>query len=330
MPHTAAAGRYASMTYVRSGRSGLRLPRISLGMWNNFGTTRGWDTQRALVTHAFDRGITHFDLANNYGPPPGAAESAFGRVLAGDLRHYRDEIIVSTKAGYQMWDGPYGDWGSRKSMLASLDQSLHRTGLEYFDVFYSHRPDPETPIEETMGALAAAVRQGKALYVGISNYNAEQTRAAVIALRAENIPLTIHQPRYNIFDRKPEDALLATLDELGVGCIVFSPLAGGLLTERYLEGVPPGSRAAEGRWMNSSDIGEEYLATANALADIAERRGQTLSQLALSWVLRRPEVTSALIGASSIDQLDRNLAALDAAGLTTADLAAIDEYARQH
>ncbi|WP_457101687.1 aldo/keto reductase [Microbacterium sp. P5_E9] len=327
MPHIAAADRYESMPYVRTGRSGLLLPRISLGLWNNFGTTKGWESQRELVTHAFDRGITHFDLANNYGPPPGAAETAFGQIINGDLAAYRDEIIVSTKSGYLMWDGPYGDWGSRKSMLASLDQSLKRTGLDYVDIFYSHRPDPETPIEETMGALATAVRQGKALYVGISNYNAEQTRAAAAALRAENIPLTIHQPRYNIFDRKPEeDGLLGTLDELGAGCIVFSPLAGGLLTERYLDGVPADSRAAEGRWMSSSDIGEEYLATARALQEVAAARGQNLSQLALRWVLRRPEITSALIGASSVAQLDQNLAALEGAELTDAELAAIDAH----
>lgn len=246
------------MPYVRTGRSGLRLPRISLGLWNNFGSNKGWETQRDLVTHAFDRGVTHFDLANNYGPPPGAAETAFGQIIGGDLAAYRDEIIVSSKAGYLMWDGPYGEWGSRKSMLASLDQSLQRTGLDYFDIFYSHRPDPETPIEEQF-----------------------------------------------------EDDLLPTLAELGVGSIVFSPLAGGLLTERYLDGVPADSRAAEGRWMNSSDIDEEYLATARALVEIAHARGQNLSQLALSWVLRRPEVTSALIGASSVAQLDENLATLE-------------------
>ncbi|GAA1972129.1 aldo/keto reductase [Microbacterium pumilum] len=329
MPHTAAPDRYASMTYVRSGRSGLLLPRISLGLWNNFGTTRGWETQRALVTHAFDRGITHFDLANNYGPPPGAAETAFGQIIGSDLKAYRDEIIVSTKAGYQMWDGPYGDWGSRKSMLASLDQSLQRTGLDYVDVFYSHRPDPETPIEETMGALATAVRQGKALYVGVSNYDADQMRAAVAALRAENIPLTIHQPRYNIFDRKPEHRLLDTIAEFGVGCIVFSPLAGGLLTDRYLQGVPADSRAAEGRWMTTSDISEVYLANARALTDLAQARGQTLSQLALAWVLRRPEVTSALVGASSTAQLDQNLAALESLEITAAELAVIDDHSHR-
>ncbi len=328
MPHIAASDRYASMPYVRTGRSGLRLPRISLGLWNNFGSNKGWETQR-LVTHAFDRGVTHFDLANNYGPPPGAAETAFGQIINGDLAAYRDEIIVSSKAGYLMWDGPYGEWGSRKSMLASLDQSLARTGLDYFDIFYSHRPDPETPIEETMGALATAVRQGKALYVGISNYSAEQTRAAVAALSAENIPLTIHQPRYNMFDRGPEDELLPTLAELGVGSIVFSPLAGGLLTERYLDGVPADSRAAEGRWMSSSDIDEEYLATARALVDIAHARGQNLSQLALSWVLRRPEVTSALIGASSVAQLDENLATLENVEISAEELAAIEPHARR-
>lgn len=324
MPYTAAADRYDSVIYERSGRSGLKLPRISFGLWNSFGTNKGWEGQRALVTHAFDRGVTHFDLANNYGPPPGAAEIAFGRIVAADLQPYRDEIIVSTKAGYEMWEGPYGDWGSRKSLLASLDQSLKRTGLDYVDILYSHRPDPGTPIEETMGALATAVRQGKALYVGVSNYDAEQTRAAVDALRAENVPLTIHQPRYNIFDRRPEEGLLDVLRELAVGCIVFSPLAGGLLTERFLQGVPSDSRAAEGRWMSEDDIGDDYLATAKALEEIAKGRGQSMSQLALSWVLRRPEVTSALIGASSVAQLDQNFAALDGAPLTADELAAID------
>src|SRR6187431_1791076 len=286
MPHTAAPDRYESMPYVRTGRSGLLLPRISLGLWNNFGTTKGWESQRALVTHAFDRGITHFDLANNYGPPPGAAETAFGQIINGDLKDYRDEIIVSTKSGYAMWDGPYGDWGSRKSMLASLDQSLKRTGLDYVDIFYHHRPDPETPIEESMGALAHAVRSGKALYAGISNYGPNETRRAYEALKAEGVPLLIHQPSYSMFNRLPEEGLLDAIGELGIGSIVFSPLAQGLLTNRYLDGIPADSRAAEGRWINESTISDEYLDRARGLNAIAEARGQSLAQLALLWVLR--------------------------------------------
>src|SRR6187431_1151387 len=293
MPHTAAPDRYESMPYVRTGRSGLLLPRISLGLWNNFGTTKGWESQRALVTHAFDRGITHFDLANNYGPPPGAAETAFGQIINGDLKDYRDEIIVSTKSGYAMWDGPYGDWGSRKSMLASLDQSLKRTGLDYFDIFYSHRPDPETPIEETMGALASAVHAGKALYVGISNYDTEQTRVAAAALKDLGVPLTIHQPRFSMFDRHIEtEGLQDVLDEVGAGSIVFSPLAQGLLTDRYLNGVPADSRAAsDSPFLTSDGLTEETLGKVRALNDIAKRRGQTLAQMAIAWVLRGGRVT---------------------------------------
>jgi L-glyceraldehyde 3-phosphate reductase len=327
MSYTAASDRYEQTPYVRTGRSGLKLPRISLGLWNNFGADRPLDTQRAILRRAFDLGVTHFDLANNYGPPGGAAESNFGRILDQDLRPYRDELVISTKAGYDMWDGPYGEWGSRKYLLSSLDQSLGRMGLDYVDIFYSHRPDPETPIEETMGALASAVRRGKALYAGISNYDPDQTRAAHAALRAEGIPLLIHQPRYNLFDRTPENGLFDLLGELGVGCIVFSPLAQGLATNRYLDGIPADSRAAEGRWMSGKNISETYLERARALDEIARGRGQTLAQLALSWVLRQPQVTSALVGASSVAQLEDNLAAATAPELTDAELAAIEPLA---
>ena len=326
-PFTAAPDRYATMPYGRSGRSGLLLPRVSLGLWNNFGDDRAFETQRAILRRAFDLGITHIDLANNYGPPPGAAERAFGRVLDADLRPYRDELVISTKAGYDMWPGPYGDHGSRKYLLASLDQSLGRMGLDYVDVFYSHRPDPETPIEETMGALAHAVRSGKALYAGISNYDPEQTRAATAALAAEGVPLLIHQPRYNMFDRRIEHGLLPVLDEVGAGAIVFSPLAGGLLTRRYLDGIPSDSRAAVGRWFTEQAITPEYLERARALDEIAAGRGQTLAQLALTWVLRHPQVTSALVGASSVAQLEDSVTAATAAPLTDAELAAIEPYA---
>ena len=327
MPYIAAADRYENLDYVRCGRSGLRLPRISLGLWNNFGDDRPLDRQRAIVRRAFDLGVTHFDLANNYGPPAGAAESNFGRILAQDLRPYRDELIVSSKAGYFMWDGPYGEWGSRKYVLSSLDQSLARTGLDYFDIFYSHRFDPDTPLEETMGALATAVTSGKALYVGVSNYSPEQTREAASILGEHGIPLTIHQPRYNMFDRHIEDGLFPVLDELGIGGIVFSPLAQGLLTDRYLAGVPADSRAAEGRWMTERTIDATYLERARGLQAIAEARGQSLAQLALTWVLRVPEVTSALIGASSVAQLENNLGALDGAPLSDDEIAVIDEFA---
>ena len=327
MSYTAASDRYEQAPYVRTGRSGLKLPRVSLGLWNNFGTDRPLDTQRAILRRAFDLGVTHFDLANNYGPPGGAAERNFGQIMAEDFRQYRDELVISTKAGYDMWDGPYGEWGSRKYLLSSLDQSLDRLGLDYVDIFYSHRPDPDTPIEETMGALASAVTQGKALYAGISNYNPEQTRAAHAALASEGIRLLIHQPRYNLFDRTPEEGLLETLGELGVGCIVFSPLAQGLATNRYLGGIPADSRAAEGRWMTEENISDTYLERARALNDIAQQRGQSLAQLALSWVLRQPQVTSALIGASSVVQLEDNLAAANAPALTDAEVAAIEPYA---
>ncbi|MEO7121894.1 MAG: aldo/keto reductase, partial [Lacisediminihabitans sp.] len=271
--YRARQDRYDSVEYKRTGQSGLKLPPVSLGLWNNFGSDRSLDTQRAILRRAFDLGVTHFDLANNYGPGAGAAESNFGRIFADDFRPYRDELIISSKAGYEMWDGPYGEWGSRKYMLSSLDQSLSRLGLDYVDIFYSHRPDPETPIEETMGALATAVSSGRALYVGISNYSPEQTLVAHKALAEHKIPLLIHQPRYNMFDRHVEDGLFPVLDQLGIGSIVFSPLAMGLLTDRYLHGVPADSRAAEGRWMTESAISETYLERARALNEIAQGRG---------------------------------------------------------
>ncbi|HEY9365876.1 MAG TPA: aldo/keto reductase [Agromyces sp.] len=328
MSYAALPERYDRMQYNRVGRSGLKLPALSLGLWHNFGHERTYDTQRAIVRRAFDLGVTHFDLANNYGPPPGSAEVNFGRILSDDLAAYRDELIISSKAGYDMWPGPYGDFGSRKYLLSSLDQSLGRLGLDYVDIFYSHRPDPETPIEETMGALASAVRQGKALYVGISNYDPDQTRAAAAALEAEGVPLLIHQPRYSMFDRHIEDGLFPALDEVGAASIVFSPLAQGLLTDRYLGGdVPADSRAATSRFLSPDRISGEYLERARALDAIAKERGQTLAQLALTWVLRQPLVSSALIGASSVAQLEQNIAALDAAPLTEAEIERIEPFA---
>jgi L-glyceraldehyde 3-phosphate reductase len=328
MPYSAAETRYESIDYKRVGKSGLKLPGISLGLWNNFGTDRPLDTQRAILRRAFDLGITHFDLANNYGPPAGSAESNFGIIYGQDFVPYRDELIIATKAGYNMWPGPYGEWGSRKYLLSSLDQSLGRMGLDYVDIFYSHRPDPETPIEETMGALATAVHSGKALYVGISNYSPEQTLAAAAALAAHNIPLTIHQPRYNMFDRHIEDGLLPVLDQVGAGSIVFSPLAQGLLTDRYIDGkVPADSRVAEGRWLNESTITDDYLARVRALNHIANERGESLAQLALTWVLRHPQVTSALIGASSVAQLENNVGTLAKPALTAEEIAAIEPFA---
>jgi L-glyceraldehyde 3-phosphate reductase len=324
-PYVPAPDRYDTMRYNRVGRSGLLLPALSLGLWHNFGATGTPQTQQAIVRRAFDRGITHFDLANNYGPPYGAAETTFGRLIAQDLRPYRDEIVVSTKAGYDMWPGPYGDHGSRKYLLASLDQSLRRLGLDHVDIFYSHRPDPDTPIAETMGALATAVARGKALYAGISNYSPEQTRAARAALAEHGVPLLIHQPRYSILDRRPEDGLLELLEDEGVGAIVFSPLEQGLLTDRYLDGtIPAGSRAAVGHFLKPDAVDGGYRAMALALNDIALRRGQTMAQLALNWVLRSSSVTSAIIGASSVEQLDQNVAALEAPPLTPEDLEAID------
>ena len=328
MTFDAAQDRYDSMTYRRTGRSGLKLPALSLGLWHNFGHERPIDTQRAILRRAFDLGVTHFDLANNYGPPPGAAETNFGRIFAEDFRAYRDEIIVSSKAGYDMWSGPYGEWGSRKHVLSSLDASLGRLDLDYVDIFYSHRPDPETPIEETMGALATAVQQGKALYVGVSNYSPEQTRAAAAALAEHKIPLLIHQPRYSMFDRQPEDELFPVLDELGVGSIVFSPLAQGLLTDRYLGGsVPADSRVATSRFLSENALTDTYLERANALNGIAANRGQTLAQLAVTWILRQDTVTSVLIGASSVGQLEQNIAALDFPALTEDEIALIEPFA---
>ena len=327
MPHIAADDRYEQLEYARVGRSGLRLPRISLGLWNNFGDDRPIETQRAILRRAFDRGVTHFDLANNYGPPDGAAETNFGRILRDDFLPYRDELVISTKAGYYMWPGPYGEWGSRKYLLSSLDQSLTRMGLDYVDIFYSHRPDPETPLEETMGALATAVQSGKALYAGISNYDAAQTREAHRILGELGVPLLIHQPRYNMFDRRMEEGLLDALTETGIGSIVFSPLAQGLLTNRYLDGMPAGSRASEGRWISEDNIDDAYLERARALNAIAEARGQSLAQLALLWVLRHPQVTSALIGASSVRQLDDSLDALHGTALTADEIAAIEPRA---
>lgn len=325
--YRAASNRYDLLDYARVGRSGLRLPRISLGLWNNFGDDRPLETQRAILRRAFDRGVTHFDLANNYGPPAGSAEENFGTILHDDFMPYRDELIISSKAGYYMWPGPYGEWGSRKYLLSSLEASLRRMRLDYVDIFYSHRPDPETPLEETMGALATAVTSGKALYAGISNYDAQQTRDAHRILGEMGIPLLIHQPRYNMFDRRMEDGLLDALAELELGSIVFSPLAQGLLTARYLDGIPADSRAAEGRWISGDNIDEVYLGRARALNAIAEARGQSLAQLALLWVLRHPQVTSALIGASSVRQLDNSLDALEAPALTADELAAIDPHA---
>ncbi len=334
MPYEADEDRYDDVEYNRVGRSGLKLPAISLGLWNNFGFDKPLATQRAIIRRAFDLGVTHIDIANNYGPPAGSAETNFGRIFADDLRPYRDELIISSKAGYPMADangnhaGPYSDFGSRKYLLSSLDASLKRTGLDYLDIFYHHRPDPETPIEETMGALASAVHSGKALYVGISNYDPAQTRAAASALDALGVPLLIHQPRYNMFDRHIENGLFPVLDEVGAGGIVFSPLAQGLLTDRYIEGtVPAGSRASEGRWLQPGVISDTYLGRVRGLNEIALGRGQSLAQLALTWVLRHPQVTSALIGASSVAQLENNVAAMDAAPLTDEEIAAIEPFA---
>jgi L-glyceraldehyde 3-phosphate reductase len=328
MPYNAADDRYDTIQYKRVGKSGLQLPGVSLGLWNNFGTDRPLDNQRAILRRAFDLGINHFDLANNYGPPAGSAESNFGVIYSQDFRPYRDELILSTKAGYDMWPGPFGEWGSRKYLLSSLDQSLKRMQVDYVDIFYSHRPDPDTPIEETMGALATAVQSGKALYAGVSNYNPEQTLAAAAALAEHKIPLTIHQPRYNMFDRHIEDGLFPVLDTIGAGSIVFSPLAQGLLTDRYMDGtIPPDSRVAEGRWLDNTVITDEYLARVRALNHIANDRGQSLAQLALSWVLRQPQVTSALIGASSVAQLENNFGTLAKPALTADEIAAIEPFA---
>jgi L-glyceraldehyde 3-phosphate reductase len=327
MPYAAAEDRYDRIAYRRCGRSGLKLPAISLGLWHNFGDDMPLETQQAILRRAFDRGVTHFDLANNYGPPYGSAETNFGRHLADDFRPYRDELVISTKAGYDMWPGPYGEWGSRKYLLASLDQSLARMGLDYVDVFYSHRFDPETPLEETMGALDAAVRQGKALYAGISSYSPERTREAAAILRELGTPLLIHQPSYSMLNRWIEDGLLDALEDEGVGCIAFSPLAQGMLTDRYLDGVPEDSRAAQGKSLDPGLLTEQNLAHVRALNDLARARGQSLAQLALAWALRDARVTSVLVGASSVRQLDANLDALTNLDLTADELDAIDKHA---
>ena len=329
MTYLPAPGRYDAMPYRRVGRSGLKLPAVSLGLWQNFGSERPLEAQRAIIRRAFDLGITHFDLANNYGPPYGSAEENFGRILAGDLRGHRDELVVSTKAGWDMWPGPYGEWGSRKYLLASLDQSLARMGLPYVDIFYSHRFDPDTPLEETLGALDAAVRQGKALYVGISSYSAERTAEAVRILRELGTPVLIHQPSYSLLNRWIEDGLLEVLGAEGVGCIVFSPLAQGVLTDRYLHGVPEGSRASRPGSLSADMLSEENLAKVRALNEIAARRGQTLAQMAIAWTLRDPRVTSALVGASSVAQLEDNLGALDNLAFDDEELAEIDRYATE-
>jgi L-glyceraldehyde 3-phosphate reductase len=325
MSYIPSETRYDSMLYNRCGRSGIRLPAISLGLWHNFGGVDKYKKARAMVRRAFDLGITHFDLANNYGPPPGSAEETFGRILEQDLRPHRDELIISTKAGYWMWEGPYGEWGSRKYLIASLDQSLKRMGLEYVDIFYSHRPDPDTPLEETMSALDQAVRQGKALYAGISNYNAEQTREAARILRELGTPCLIHQPKYSMFVRWIEDGLTTVLEEEGIGGIVFSPLAQGMLTNRYLTGIPEGSRASKPHgFLKADQITEDKLARIQKLNALAENRGQSLAQMALAWVLRQPSVTSALVGTSTVKQLEDNVAALNNLAFSEEELNAIE------
>ena len=325
------AARYESMPYRRCGRSGVLLPALSLGLWHNFGHDRGLATQQAICRRAFDLGITHFDLANNYGPPYGAAEENFGRILAVDFKHLRDELLISTKAGYDMWPGPYGNFGSRKYLVASLDQSLRRMGLDYVDIFYSHRMDPDTPIEETVGALASIVQQGKALYVGISSYDSERTRLAARLLAELHVPLLIHQPSYSMINRWIErDGLLDSLQDVGAGCIAFSPLAQGILTDRYLGGIPTDSRVATGGALSEQVLTDTTMSTVRALNDIATRRGQTLAQMALVWALRDPRMTSLVIGASSVRQLEDNVAALADPHLSDEELAAIEPYAQEH
>ncbi len=329
-PYLPAEDRYEAHAYRRCGRSGLKLPAVSLGLWHNFGDDKPIETQRAILRRAFDRGVTHFDLANNYGPPYGAAETNFGAIFAQDFRPYRDELVISTKAGYDMWPGPYGEWGSRKYVLGSLDQSLARMGLDHVDIFYSHRFDPETPLEETMGALATAVQSGRATYAGISSYNAERTREATALLREMGVPLLIHQPSYSMLNRwveEGEPSLLDVLGEEGIGCIAFSPLAQGMLTDRYLDGIPEDSRAAQGKSLDPSLLTDEALAHIRRLNEIAQARGQSLAQLALAWVLRDARVTSVLIGASSVKQLDDNLAVLDNLEITQDELDAIERDA---
>jgi len=329
MTYLADPERYERMPYRRTGRSGLLLPAVSLGLWNNFGGDRPYETSRAIVRRAFDLGITHFDLANNYGPPYGSAEETFGRLVATDLAPYRDELVVSTKAGYDMWPGPYGEWGSRKYLLASLDQSLRRLGLDYVDIFYSHRADPETPLEETMGALDTAVREGKALYAGISSYSPERTREAAAILEGLGTPLLIHQPSYSMLNRWIEGGLLDVLDELGVGCIGFSPLAQGLLTDRYAEGIPEGSRIARDLSLDAEQLDEQTLAKVAGLREIAARRGPSLAAMALAWTLRDPRMTSTLVGASSVEQLEQNVRALDRLDFGDDELAEIDRFATE-
>ncbi|MET9493388.1 L-glyceraldehyde 3-phosphate reductase [Streptomyces sp. NPDC006552] len=327
-PYAAAGDRYASMEYRRTGRSGLKLPAISLGLWHNFGDDRTLDSQRAILRRAFDLGVTHFDLANNYGPPAGSAELNFGKMFAQDFAPYRDELVISTKAGYLMHPGPYGEWGSRKYLLSSLDASLKRMGLDYVDIFYSHRFDPDTPLEETMGALASAVQQGKALYVGVSSYTSEQTAEAARLLKEMGVPALIHQPSYSMINRWTEDdRLLDTLEAAGMGCISFVPLAQGLLTGKYLTGIPEGSRATQGKSLDPDLLSDEVVRRLNGLNDIAQRRGQSLAQLALAWVLRDERMTSALIGASSVKQLEENVAALAGPKLTDEELTEIDSFA---
>ncbi|MEQ7126130.1 L-glyceraldehyde 3-phosphate reductase [Actinopolymorpha sp. B11F2] len=327
MGYDAAADRYDRMTYRRSGRNGLHLPAVSLGLWHNFGDDMPLERQRAILRRAFDLGVTHFDLANNYGPPAGSAELNFGKLFRQDFAPYRDELVISTKAGYYMWPGPYGEWGSRKYLLSSLDQSLSRMGLDYVDVFYSHRFDPDTPLEETMGALDSAVRQGKALYAGISSYSPEHTRQAAAILADLGTPLLIHQPSYSMLNRWIEEALVDTLGELGVGCIAFSPLAQGMLTDKYLGGIPEGSRASQGKSLSPDQLSEKNLAHVRALHAIAARRGQSLAQMALAWALRHPQMTSVLIGASSVEQLEDNVRALDTLDFSADELTEIDGHA---
>ncbi len=327
MPYLAEANRYDAIPYRRVGRSGLKLPAISLGLWQNFGGTDVFETGRAILRRAFDRGVTHFDLANNYGPPYGSAEENFGRWMEMDFRPYRDELIISSKAGYDMWPGPYGNFGSRKYLIASCDQSLKRMGLDYLDIFYHHRPDPETPLAETMGALDQIVRSGRALYVGISSYSPELTRQAYAILKEQGTPFVIHQPSYSMLNRWVEDGLLDTLGELGIGCIAFSPLAQGLLTRKYLEGVPSDSRAAREGSFKPDMLSAANIERIRALTAIAEARGQSLAQMAIAWVLRRPEVTSALVGARTVDQLDDSLDALQRLDFSETELAEIDRHA---
>ncbi|HEY4235021.1 MAG TPA: L-glyceraldehyde 3-phosphate reductase [Lacipirellulaceae bacterium] len=329
MPYSAAPTRYDSMVYNRCCHSGIRLPAVSLGLWHNFGGVDDYETGRAIACRAFDLGATHFDLANNYGPPPGSAEENFGRMLRDSLLPYRDELIISTKAGYLMWPGPYGEWGSRKYLLSSLDQSLRRMGLEYVDIFYSHRPDPDTPLEETMGALDTAVRQGKALYAGLSNYSADQTRQACDILQRLGTPCLIHQPKYSMFERWVEGGLLDVLADRGVGCIPFSPLAQGLLTDRYLHGIPDDSRAAKPHgFLKRDQVTQERIEKVRQLNDLANRRGQSLSQMALAWVLKDPRITTVLVGASSIAQLEQNLGCLDNRAFSADELATIEAILR--